>query len=92
MNALQFPRSPEVQATLGWSLFRSNQLDPAEQKLRAATTGVATTPDIAYYLACVINAKGHGDDAKKLLESVTKLPGAFAHRDDAVALLKKLAK
>jgi Flp pilus assembly protein TadD len=92
VNALQFPRSPEVQATLGWALFRSDQLEPAEQKLRAAVTGVATTPDIAYYLACVMNAKGRSDDAKKLLESVTKVPGAFAHRDDAAALLKKLAK
>jgi len=91
-NAVQFPRSPEVLATLGWALFRAGRLDPAEQKLRAAVSGVRTTPDIAYFLASVLAKKGQTDDARKLLQSVTNLPGAFAHRDDAKSLLKTLTK
>ncbi len=90
--AAQFPRSPELQATLAWALFRSDQLDLAEQKLRAAVAGVQVTPDVAYFFSCILNARGKNDDAKKLLESATKAPGAFAHRDDALALLKKLSK
>jgi Flp pilus assembly protein TadD len=92
VNAAQFPRSPELQATLGWALYRSDQLDLAEQKLRAAVAGAQLTPDIAYYFSCILNARGNVDDAKKLLESATKASGAFAHRDDALALLKKVSK
>ena len=58
VNALQFPRSAEVAATLGWALYRAGRLDQAEQKLRAAVTGGRTTADIAYFLASVLADKG----------------------------------
>jgi Tfp pilus assembly protein PilF len=92
VNALQFPRSHEVVATLGWALYRAGRLNQAEQKLRAAVSGVRTTPDIAYFLARVLADKGQIEDAKKLVQSAIKLPGAFAHRSDADALLKSLIK
>jgi hypothetical protein len=53
---------------------------------------VQTTSDIAYYLARVLAEKGRNDDARKLLQSAIGLPGAFAHRKDAEALLKTLPK
>jgi hypothetical protein len=34
--------------------------------------------------------KGQTDDARKLLQTATGLAGAFAHREDAAALLKSL--
>jgi Flp pilus assembly protein TadD len=92
VNATQAPRSPEMVATLGWALYRSGKLDQAEQKLRAAVAGGRATPDIAYFLARVLVDKTQTDDARKLLQSATNLPGAFAHRDDANTLLKKLTK
>jgi Tfp pilus assembly protein PilF len=92
VNAMQAPRSAEVVATLGWALYRAGKLDQAEQKLRAAVTSGRTTPDIAYFLARVLIDKTQTDDARKLLQSATSLPGAFAHRDDANVLLKKLTK
>ena len=73
-------------------MYRAGQVDRAEQALRQAVSGVRTTPDIAYYLARVLADKGHNDDARKLLQSATGLPGAFAHRKDADALLKSLLK
>jgi Flp pilus assembly protein TadD len=92
VNALQFPRSHEVLATLGWALYRAGRPDQAEEKLRAAVSGVRTTPDIAYYLARVLADKGQNEGARQVLESATKLPGAFAHRDVASSLLKSLTK
>jgi Tfp pilus assembly protein PilF len=92
VNSQQFPRSAEVVATLGWALYRAGRLDQAEQKLRAAVTGGRATADIAYFLARVLADKGQTEDARKLLQSATGLPGSFAHRDDANALLKKLTK
>jgi len=90
--ARRSPRSLEILATLGWGHYRMGHLDQAEQALRTAVSGGRTTPDIAYFLARVLFDKGNRVDAQKLLESATKLPGAFAHRDDAGSLLKSLAK
>ena len=61
-------------------------IEAEEKAPRAAvSSGVQTTSDIAYYLAHDFSIdKGHTDDARKLLETTTKLPVAFAHRDDAV--------
>ena len=92
VNALQFPRSAEVVATLGWALYRAGKLDQAEQKLHAAITGGRTTADIAYFLARVMADKGQADNARKVLQDATSAKGSFAHRDDANALLKKLTK
>jgi tetratricopeptide (TPR) repeat protein len=92
VNARQYPRSHEVLATLGWAQYRSGHLGQAEPMLRAAAQGVRTTPDVAYFLARVLVDKGLTDDAVKLLQTATNLPGAFAHRDDARSLLKSLAK
>jgi tetratricopeptide (TPR) repeat protein len=92
VNSRQFPGSFEAAATLGWALYRSGQLDSAEQKLKAALSSGHATPDIAFFLARVLVDKGRKDDARALLQSVIKLPGAFAHRDEANALLKTLTK
>ncbi len=91
-DARQSPRSHEILATLGWAHYRMGHLDQAEQALRTAVSGGRTTPDIAYFLARVLFDKGNRVDAQKILESATKLPGAFAHRDDAGSLLKSMEK
>jgi Flp pilus assembly protein TadD len=90
VNVAQFPRSHEVLATLGWAHYLAGRLDQAEEKLAAAVNGVRTSPDIGYFYARVIADKGRKADARKLLERVTTIPGAFAHRDDAVAFFKTL--
>ena len=72
VNAMQFPRSAEVVATLGWALYRAGRLDQSEQKLRAAVTGGRTTADIAYFLARLLADKGQTNDARKLLQSATR--------------------
>jgi tetratricopeptide (TPR) repeat protein len=91
-GARQSPRSHEILATLGWAHYRMGHLDQAEQALRTAVTGMRTTPDIAYFLAKVLFDRGNRVDALKLLESATKLPGAFAHRNDAGSLLQSIEK
>jgi tetratricopeptide (TPR) repeat protein len=91
VNAIQFPRSADVTTTLGWALYRAGRVDEAEQKLRSAIAG-GMTPDVAYFLARVLADKGKTDDARGLLERATSQRGAFAHRDDAGALLKTLTK
>jgi uncharacterized protein HemY len=89
-DAQKSPRSPEALATLGWAHYRAGHLDQADRLLRSAVQGVRTTPDIAYFLARVLNDKGQIDDARKVLQTATAMTGAFAHREDANALLKSL--
>lgn len=91
-TARQNPRSSEALATVGWGCYRVGQVDQAEKILRASVSAARATPDVAYYLARVLVDKSYDQDALKLLESALKLPGAFAHRDDAAALLKTLKK
>lgn len=91
-DSAQSSRSMEILATLGWGHYRMGHLDQAEQALRSAVSSMRTTPDIAYFLARVLFDKGNRADARKLLESATKQPGAFAHRDDAGSLLKAMEK
>ncbi len=91
-DTAQSARSAEILATLGWGHYRVGHLDQAEQALRAAVSSMRTTPDIAYFLARVLYDKGNRSDAQKLLESATKLPGAFAHRSEAGSLLKSMEK
>ena len=92
VDAQQEPRLPDLKATLGWAQFRSGQTEPAEKALTAAVQGARVSPDIAFYLASVLAARGRTDDARRLLQTAVDLPGAFAHRDDARGLLKSLAK
>jgi tetratricopeptide (TPR) repeat protein len=92
VDAQRAPRSPEVLATLGWARYRAGQAEQAEDLLRAAVEGVRVTPDVAYFLARVLADRGQGEDARKLLRSAIGLPGAFAHREDAKALLDSLAR
>jgi tetratricopeptide (TPR) repeat protein len=92
VNARQSPKSPDALATLGWAHFRAGHLEQAEKILRAAVTGVRTTPDIAYFLARVLAARGQAQDSRKLLESSIKVSAAFTHRDEAKELLQSLSK
>ena len=92
VNARQSPKSSEALATLGWAHFRAGHLDQAEKMLRTAVTGVRTTPDIAYYFARILAARGQTQDARKLLETSINVSSTFAHRDEAKELLKSLAK
>ena len=92
LNARQNPRANDVLATLGWAHYRSGHLDQAEQVLRIVVQGGRPTGEIAYYLARVLADKGNPDDARKLLQSATERPGAFAHREEAQSFLKTLRK
>ncbi len=89
-NARQAPKSAEVLATLGRAHYRHGHLDEAERLLRAATSGGQASADTAYFLARVLADRGRKDEARAILQKVTALPGAFAYRTEAKALLVSL--
>ena len=72
-----------------------NSRTPAELHAVAAeidAQGGRASPEVAYYLARVLADKGNTDDARRLLQSATGLPGSFAHREEAQSFLKTLAR
>ncbi len=91
-NTVQFPHAHEATTTLGWALYRAGRIDEADQKLQTGIASGGLTPDVAYFWAHVLADRGKIDDARGLLQRATKQPGAFAHRDDALALLKTMTK
>ena len=91
VNALQFPRSHEVLATLGGpSTELAVRIKPV--KSSAPPSPASARRPTSLTSRRVMADKGQTEEARKFLESATKSPGAFAHRDDATTLLKSLTK
>jgi len=88
-NVAMFPTSGEALSTLGWVRHLLGRPRAAESALRAAHGLAGSTAESTFYLARVI--AGHApQEARSLLRAVLAQPGAFPHRDDAQALLRRL--
>ena len=86
-------QASDVWSTYGWVLYKLEKYDDAEKALRNAISGGRFGPDTAYYLARVLNNRGgHNKDAITLLQKALAVPGPFAYREDAKALLTELQK
>ena len=66
------PDDPSVADSWGWLKFRQGQLDQAESTLRSAWAQ-RKDGDIGVHLAEVLWARGHRDEARKLLNEVRRL-------------------
>jgi tetratricopeptide (TPR) repeat protein len=94
-NLSHFQKTPDAISTYGWVLYRMGRLDEAEKYLRAAASMGAIKPDTLYNLAQLYaDRKRPGDaaEAKKWLEGALRVPGPFAMREEAKALLEQLSK
>jgi tetratricopeptide (TPR) repeat protein len=81
----------EAASTYGWILYKLDQLDEADKALTAAvSTGQSFSPDTAYYMAVVANAKNRKEEAKTLLKAAAKSTSPFTMRQEATALLEQL--
>jgi tetratricopeptide (TPR) repeat protein len=91
INARQFPKSPEILATLGWVYFRLGRYSEAEQVLGAVVSNNRIpSADAAYYLANVLAERDRLTEASQLLEAALKAPGAFLYREEAETWLNQL--
>jgi predicted Zn-dependent protease len=79
-------------ATLGWILYKADQLQQSAQALKQAAGTDRVNAATAYYLARLAVKTGSSEEAKKLLEAAIAAPGPFAKRRDAVKLLEELKK
>lgn len=80
----------ESVAVLGWCLFKAGRVDDAAKALQLRANAGAFGPDIAYFIARVLDAQGKSADAQKLLKEAVAQTTPFVYRKDAEGLLADL--
>lgn len=77
-------------ATLGWTLYKSGQVDDAVKILQQSIADGQINAASAYYFAVILNERGQQDVAKQLLEAALSTAPPFAKRDEAQKLLDSI--
>ena len=85
-------QNPDVADTLGWMLYRTDQLDEAVDILRRAMqwTTAEKSPDLAYHFATTLHARGNLRKARDMLDQALRSTAPFASRGDAQILRAQL--
>jgi tetratricopeptide (TPR) repeat protein len=96
------PKNGAARQKLGAVLFRLGKFDDAFTVFKQAVQDTPSLEPAALSMAKLLCQRGdkkkagewfdYALNAHKLLQSATGLPGAFAHRDDATALLKSVTR
>jgi tetratricopeptide (TPR) repeat protein len=79
------PDDPDVQAGLGWGLYRSGDVEAALEKLDAILDTVPQHPRSLYYKARIMLETGKLDEARTLLGQIIMLDSPF--RSEAQRML-----
>lgn len=79
-------------ATLGWVLYKNDQLEQSAQALKQSAATGRVNAATAYYLARLALKTGKSAEAVTLLEAALDSPAPFAKRRDAAKLLQELKK
>lgn len=88
------PQNGAYLDSLGWVYFRQNQLDKAEEKLRAALEKIGSDPTVHDHLGDVLLKAGKVRDAitqwQASLKEIEKAPAADMESVDVAGITKKL--
>ena len=91
-NVQKDQNNSEYLGTLGWVLYKANQIEQAANALKQSAASGQINAATAYYFARVAVKTGNIDEAKQLLNAAVKGGNQFAKRRDAVQLLNELSK
>ncbi|MCW8886724.1 MAG: PEP-CTERM system TPR-repeat protein PrsT [Motiliproteus sp.] len=83
------PERPDIKDTLGWILLDYGEVDEAISLLRDAAKGLPQMDEVQYHLAVALVKKGLHQDARKILDTLSKGKGSF--KKDAQSLLNQIA-
>jgi Flp pilus assembly protein TadD len=84
------PSRPEIMDTYGDLLVRNGQVDRGLEILRKASAAAPQASDIRLNLARALVKAGRKDEARKELDQLSKLGGAFGQQAEVAQLLKTL--
>ncbi|MEE2826959.1 MAG: tetratricopeptide repeat protein [Planctomycetota bacterium] len=88
-NLQGLPNNQIAQAALGWSLFKSGNSKDAKTLFARVTRMQRLPPEIAYYVAMILEQEGKRDQAKQLLQSALQSKGLFLYRGQAKQMLER---
>ena len=91
-NVQKDQNNSEYLGTLGWVLYKANQLEQAANALKQSAASGQINAATAYYFARVAVKTGKVEEAKQLLEASLRGSNQFAKRRDAVRLLNELSR
>ena len=91
-NVQKDQNNSEYLGTLGWVLYKTNQLEQAATALKQSAASGQINAATAYYFARVAVKTGKIEEAKQLLAAALQGGNQFAKRRDAVQLLNELSK
>ena len=91
-NVRRNQQESDYWATLGWVLYKADQLEASGQALRQAAATGRVNAATAYYLARLAMQTGQIAEAVQFLEAALSTPAPFAKRRDAVRLLEVLKR
>jgi Flp pilus assembly protein TadD len=86
------PKSPSIQDTYGWLLFRNGQASKSVELLRSAYRALPQNAEVQYHLAAALAKTGEKNQALDLIQIATKGQLPEYAKADAKALLDELSK
>lgn len=84
------PDAANVLDTMGWINVEQGQIARGLDSLKKATSAAPGDAEIKYHYAAALAKTGDRASARKLLEELLAVGGAFPQREDARALLQRL--
>jgi tetratricopeptide (TPR) repeat protein len=87
-NLNRMPKSESIIASAAWIEFKLGSIDVADQMLGKLTSSTTISPQTAYYVAQVLQARGKAAEARGILEAACKAPGLWVQRSTAKASLE----
>ena len=91
-NVQKDQNNSEYFGTLGWVLYKSNQVEQSANVLKQSAASGQINAATAYYLARLAIKTGKTEEAKQLLNAALQGVNPFAKRRDAVKLLDALSR
>ena len=89
-NVQGLPDNQIAQAAFGWALLKAGNVQDAKTVLSRVARMPRLPPEIAYYLAVLLEQQGQGGQAKIILEPAIESQGMFLYRGKAKELLERV--
>ena len=89
-NLQGLPNNHIAQSAFGWALLKSGNVQDAKTLFSRVARVQRLPPEIAYYLAVILEQDGKSDQAKQLLQTALKSQGMFLYRSKAKEMLDRI--
>ncbi len=90
MNARMYPRNAAILSTLGWVLFKTGNVQQAQQVFQQVANVRPMTPTTSFFLASFLAKNNDNETAKRFLDASLNNKGYFIYRSAAQELKRTI--